>query len=204
MRFFHFGKDGGEHSTVWGYWLVEIKRLFSIALLCFENGTREAHHTHAFNCVSWVLSGTLEERFLDGRVRRHYPSWRPIVTRRTDFHQVESFGRTWVFTLRGPWVERWLEGVDGRVTQLRAGRVELGAPPWGNLEMLARSKEPAENARFPKSAVQLVELGWARRTRGGGLEITADGLAVHAHRQRIGLKAEQEALHRATGLTGNA
>ena len=56
MKLCYVGKDGGPESTVWGFWLIEIKKLFSVALLCFENGSREAFHTHAFNSVSWVLT----------------------------------------------------------------------------------------------------------------------------------------------------
>ena len=65
MKLFSYGKDGGEESTVWGYWLCEFKSLFSVALLCFEDGSREAYHDHAFNSISWVLSGKLTESIVD-------------------------------------------------------------------------------------------------------------------------------------------
>ena len=42
MRLFFYGKDGGQYSTVWGYWLIEIKSLFSVVLLRFEGDSREA------------------------------------------------------------------------------------------------------------------------------------------------------------------
>jgi hypothetical protein len=128
MRLFYKGKDGGAESTVWGFWLWELKRLCSVALLCFEDGTRDAYHSHAFNSISWVLSGMLVERFFDGRVRIHFPSLRPIVTRRTDFHQVRSYGRTWVLSLRGPWVSVWQEYLPGeqRFVELTHGRKERG------------------------------------------------------------------------------
>jgi hypothetical protein len=90
MRWFYRGKDGGYHSTVWGFWLFEIKSFCSTVLLCFENGTREAYHNHAFNCVSWVLKGKLTEHLLNsswdgvpvGPTHVYTPSLRPIITRR--------------------------------------------------------------------------------------------------------------------------
>ena len=42
MKFLQTTKDDGEKSTVWAHWLVELKGLFSVAVLRFENGTREA------------------------------------------------------------------------------------------------------------------------------------------------------------------
>jgi quercetin dioxygenase-like cupin family protein len=109
MKFFSCTKDGGAASTVWAYWLVELKRLFSIALLCFEDGSREAYHSHSFNCLSFVLTGKLVENHLDGRVVEHRAGWRVVVTRRDTFHKVISEGRTWVLTFRGPWARTWKE-----------------------------------------------------------------------------------------------
>lgn len=65
MKILKYGKDGGPESTVWGYWLIEWKPVFSVALLCFENGSREAYHSHAFDSVSWLLKGQLVEHNLD-------------------------------------------------------------------------------------------------------------------------------------------
>lgn len=109
MKLFAYGKDGGPNSVVWGYWLIEIKPLFSVALLCFEDGSREAFHSHAFNCISWVLKGKLLEKNLDGTETIHTPNIKPIFTFRDTFHKVFSFGRTWVFTIRGPWCKYWKE-----------------------------------------------------------------------------------------------
>lgn len=110
MSLLHFGKDGGPKSTVTGYWFPEIKRLFSIALLKFENGSRDEFHSHAFNCISWVLKGKLrEERLDEGWTCTHTPSLWPIVTKRSTFHRVFSRGTTWVFTIRGPWGKTWME-----------------------------------------------------------------------------------------------
>jgi hypothetical protein len=126
MRFLYHGKDGGAESTVWGLWLFELKRLASIVLLRFEDGTRDAYHTHAFGSVSWVLRGELHEQFLGGPGRSHRPSLRPILTRRDDFHQVRSVGRTWVLSLRGPWRDWWHEWTRDRgLTTLTHGRREL-------------------------------------------------------------------------------
>jgi hypothetical protein len=124
MKAFHVGKDGGPESTVTGYWLVEIKRLFSVALLRFDNGSRESYHSHAFNCVSWVLSGCLREEHLDGAVEFHTRSLLPVVTRRSTFHRVFSVGRTWVLTFRGPWAKSWKEydPASKRFSTLKNGR----------------------------------------------------------------------------------
>jgi hypothetical protein len=103
-------KDGGPESSVTGYWLVELKGLFSIVLLRFEGASRPVFHTHAFNCLSWVLKGILLERSLTGGSHHRLASWRPFVTRREDFHKVDSIGgSTWVLSFRGPWAKRWHE-----------------------------------------------------------------------------------------------
>lgn len=108
-----FGKDGGPASTVWGYFF-ELKRLFSVVLLRFENGSREAYHSHAFNSLSWVLRGELHEHHLDGRLDIHRPSLIPVVTRRDTFHMVMSQGRSWVLSFRGPWAKTWQEWIPGK------------------------------------------------------------------------------------------
>ena len=122
MKLFYIGKDGGKESNVWGYWLIEIKSLFSIAVLRFEHGTREAYHSHAFNCISWVLKGKLEERLIEGGINIYKPSLRPIITKRETFHKVFSHGRTWVLTFRGPWSKYWKENIDGKDVVLGHGR----------------------------------------------------------------------------------
>lgn len=109
MKLLSKGKDGGPASTVTGYWLTEIKKLFSVVLLRFGHGSRDEYHSHAFNSISWVLKGRLEEEMLDGTFVTHKPSWRPIITKRSTFHRVVSDGTTWVFSLRGPWSKFWKE-----------------------------------------------------------------------------------------------
>lgn len=135
MKLFAKVKDGGPYSKVTAYFLIEWKRFFSIALLRFDKGSREAFHSHAFNCVSWVLRGALHEitRHEVGRIRAHEhqyytPSLRPVVTRRDTFHQVFGLAeRSWVLTFRGPWVDRWREWLldEKREVTLTHGRVEV-------------------------------------------------------------------------------
>lgn len=122
MKILYHGKDGGYESTVFGFWLFEFKRLCSLVLLRFENGSREAYHSHAFSCFSWVLRGKLIENHLNGTTEIHKPSWRPFVTRRSTFHKVVSEGRTWVLSVRGPWAKTWEEQVEDKRILLGDGR----------------------------------------------------------------------------------
>jgi hypothetical protein len=113
MKLFSYGKDGGAESTVWGLWLIELKSLFSVALLVFEGKSREVYHTHAFNSISWLLKGGLTESRLLFRgfesVHFHRPSWYPIITTKDNLHKVDSSGTSWVLTFRGPWAKTWTE-----------------------------------------------------------------------------------------------
>lgn len=128
MRLLYWGKDGGDESTVWGFWPIEIKSLFSVALLVFKNGSREAYHTHAFDSISWVLGGKLIECELDGPNYTHLPSIWPIVTKRETFHKVIGCAKyTVVLTFRGPWTDVWKEYIppQNRTVTLTNGRVEV-------------------------------------------------------------------------------
>ena len=115
MKFLSKSKDGGPESTVDAYTLIEIKSLFSIILLKFNNGSRQAFHTHAFNALSWYLKGESKEISL--RPFDHLASykiwkgfhWWPKFTPRDQMHKVISHGTTWVFTIRGPWSKTWSE-----------------------------------------------------------------------------------------------
>ncbi len=109
MKLFSCGKDGGDKSTVWGFWLVEIKSLFSVVVLCFEKGSRESFHSHAFNAVTWFLKGNIDEQHLDGRVINWTPSLKPKYTPRRTFHKVFATERTWAISFRGPWASTWKE-----------------------------------------------------------------------------------------------
>jgi len=127
MLFFTKRKDGGPQSTVDGYWLVEIKPLFTVVLLHFNPGTRPVYHSHSFDAVSWVLWGHLEERVVNQQYLSYHlrPGLHPVVTPRNRFHQVESHGHSWVLSFRGPWVRYWYEWRDGVVVKLTHGREEV-------------------------------------------------------------------------------
>jgi hypothetical protein len=118
----HWGsKDGGAESHVYAYGL-ECKALASVLVLRFEDGSRDAYHSHAFDAVSWVLSGHLLEHVASPETGLHNypPGVMPVRTLRNTFHRVISCGRTWVLSLRGPWVDTWVEAGptkdDGRRT----------------------------------------------------------------------------------------
>ena len=130
MRLFFKGKDGGPESNVTGYWLIEWKAAFSIVLLRFDKGSREAYHSHAFNAISWVLKGLLHEYVLgeDGLIDRIDPLWAsflPYYTPRERMHKVYGIAdKTWVLSFRGPWVAKWQEWFDktGQTVTLTHGR----------------------------------------------------------------------------------
>lgn len=129
MRFLSSAKDGGPSSTVTGYWLIELKRLLSIVLLRFSDGSRDEYHDHAFSSLNWVLRGRVREQMRDGRIIDHHASPIPILTRRSTFHRVFSFGTTWVFSIRGPWSRTWHEydPQTDRTITLTHGRREIDA-----------------------------------------------------------------------------
>lgn len=118
-------KDGGNESNVTG-WFVEAKSFLTLALLRFSTGSREAFHSHAFDCVSLLLKGTLVETFLDGSTITHTAP-KLIITRQRDLHKVYSVGTSWVLTLRGPWnaLRKWYEvrGL-GTLVRMSDGRKE--------------------------------------------------------------------------------
>lgn len=116
MRFLYWGKDGGPRSTVHGFWIIEIKWLFSLVLLRFDEGSREVYHSHAFNAVTWWLRGGVDEYFPDGKGRPWVPSWRPKFTPRNCCHKVYARKRTWALSLRGPWSRTWVEYDPATVT----------------------------------------------------------------------------------------
>lgn len=127
MRLCYWGKDGGTESTVWGFWLVELKSLFSVALLKFVGDSREVYHNHAFHSISWVLKGKLTEDkiwFMDNIITVYKPSLKPVFTNRYTLHKVDSTGVTWVLTLRGPWSKYWSEWLpkEKRFVDLAHGR----------------------------------------------------------------------------------
>lgn len=124
MRLFFKSKDGGEHSNCTGWWLVESKRFFSVALLKFDGPSRDAFHSHAFNSINWLLKGALEEIHLDKNPEIEYykPSIKPIIVSRNTFHKVNGNTLGWVISLRGPWVVNWYEVVQNKLVTLTKGR----------------------------------------------------------------------------------
>ncbi len=124
-------KDGGPESRVDGFWLFRSKKWFTIALLRFGSGSRDAYHTHAFWAVSWLLSGWLTEYLYacgpgEKHVYEYLPSLWPIFTPRDRLHKV--FGgcnENWVLTIRGPWQDTWREVVDHEVITLTHNRVRV-------------------------------------------------------------------------------
>lgn len=133
MRFMYWGKDGGPESTVWGFWPIELKKLFSVAILKFVGASRPVYHDHAFSSVSWLLKGKLVEESPDGAFKDiiYTPSWKPIITSRNRFHKVDSKGISWVLTFRGPWRDNWREfdpyikSPNHGITRLTHGREKV-------------------------------------------------------------------------------
>lgn len=101
--------DGGPNSTVTGFWLIEIKGLFSIVFLKFNKGSREAYHSHAFNAFTWFLKGKVDEDILGGPILRWLPSFKAKFTPRSNFHKVFALEDTYALSFRGPWTKTWQE-----------------------------------------------------------------------------------------------
>lgn len=103
MRFFSKCKDGGVLSPVDAFFLIEIKSLFSIALLRFNKGGREEYHTHAFNAYTWFLFGDLVEEDFHYKKYKYTRSFKPKYTPKEKNHRVKANKTSGVFTVRGPW-----------------------------------------------------------------------------------------------------
>lgn len=134
MKLFKKLKDGGPESKVTGYFLIEWKQLFSIVLLKFENGTCNAYHSHAFDALSWVLRGKLQERYIEknpllGTHTNYAPSLFPIWTQRKCMHKVSSVGTSWVVSFRGPWAKTWEE-----MTEIIPREWSVKTLTWGRKE----------------------------------------------------------------------
>jgi len=133
MKFFQKAADGGKDSGVTGYFLVEIKPLFSIVLLHFRNGTREAYHSHAFNALTlWLKGRVIEHRlyYPDARcveTQKTYRAGQHKYTSRDNMHKVEGLGDTWALSFRGPWAKTWQEFKEGRRITLTHGRKVVDA-----------------------------------------------------------------------------
>lgn len=124
MRFFSKSPDGGKDSGVTGYFLIEIKSMFSIVLLKFNKGTRDAYHNHAFNAFTIWLTGEVYEHFLYSGTK----SWGAggfKYTRKSDFHKVEALRDSWALSFRGPWDKTWNEFKNDKLVTLTNGRVVI-------------------------------------------------------------------------------
>lgn len=112
MKFLQRAKDGGPESPVIGYFLVEIKSLFSIVLLHFT-GTREAYHSHAFNAITLWLNGAVREYVFKSKTSFHTQAWFKgdiKYTPRGLTHKIKPLSPTaWAISVRGPWAKYWSE-----------------------------------------------------------------------------------------------
>lgn len=122
MKILWNDKDGGPESKV-RCWGLEIKSLFSVLVLRFDRGTRDAYHSHAFNAASWLLRGSLREVHIENGTEFHLPELRPIITKRETTHKVYGGpGASWVLSFRGPWADHWYEFVSTHYVRLTHGR----------------------------------------------------------------------------------
>jgi hypothetical protein len=112
MVLFEKRKDGGPNSPVDAYFLIESKRFFSIALLKFNKGGREAFHTHAFNALTWFIKGDILEKDVKGCEYQYTRSFIPKLTRRSMNHRVKAVEDSWCLTVRGPWKDIWSEYLE--------------------------------------------------------------------------------------------
>lgn len=106
---FKTSHDGGSNSGVTGFWLIEWKPVFSIVVLKFNKGTREAYHSHAFSALTWWLKGKVIEHHIDGNKNHWAPSFFPKYTPKKCFHKVEALEDTYALSIRGPWDKTWQE-----------------------------------------------------------------------------------------------
>ncbi len=132
MKLFQKASDGGKHSGVTGFFIVEIKPLFSIVLLRFNKGTREAFHSHAFNALTWFVKGLVVEHRIDPAypgvsvAKSFGPNLKPKFTPRNNYHKVESVETTFALSFRGPWANTWQEYLpSGKFVTLTHGRKEV-------------------------------------------------------------------------------
>jgi hypothetical protein len=131
VKLFSKAADGGKGSGVTGYFLIEWKRAFSIVLLHFAKGTREAYHEHAFNAWTLWLKGHVCEHSLNprngrwqtyGAVRTYFRAGQLKYTPRSNMHKIEALEPTWALSIRGPWVDRWRELRGSSLVTLTHGR----------------------------------------------------------------------------------
>lgn len=127
MRILEWAKDGGPSSPVDGFFFIEWKGLFSIALLKFNEGGRETFHSHAFDAATWFIKGDMVEELENGFSVPYRRSWFPKITKRDRLHKVRANKTSWCLTIRGPWCKYWWEYDDKTSTStlLSSGRQEV-------------------------------------------------------------------------------
>ena len=108
-RLFYKKHDGGPTSGVVGYFLIEWKPFFSIGILRFGKGSREAYHSHAFNAITWFIWGNVTEEKADGTTKDFGPSLIPKYTPKENIHKVIAHETTYAITIRGGWEDYWYE-----------------------------------------------------------------------------------------------
>jgi hypothetical protein len=126
MKLFKRMRDGGPESPVIGYFLIEIKSLFSIVLLHF-GGTRENFHSHAFNAVTFWLKGRVQEKIVSALGKEYGHAWTAgnlKYTPRGLMHKVVPITDAWAISFRGPWSKTWQEfsPTENKTTTLTHGR----------------------------------------------------------------------------------
>jgi hypothetical protein len=127
-RFFHKKPDGGKDSGVTGYFLIEWKIFFSIGILHFKKGTREAYHNHSFDALTFWLKGLVTEEKINPsnrseKNRKNYKnSLIPKFTSKSNFHKIIAHKDTYALTFRGPWKDTWNELRKENLVTLTHGR----------------------------------------------------------------------------------
>lgn len=107
-RFFYVKPDGIT-SGVTAFFLIEWKIAFSIAILRFNTGSRENFHSHAFNAFTWWIKGFAIEQQKNGKTKLYQRSFIPKFTSINNIHKVIAYTTSYAFTIRGPWLNTWLE-----------------------------------------------------------------------------------------------
>lgn len=86
-----------------GWWIIEIKWLFSIVILQFTPGCRENFHTQPFNSLTWWMSEA--EEHTPNSKKSLKPGWIPTYTPRDKLHRINTETTTWAISIRGKWVD---------------------------------------------------------------------------------------------------
>lgn len=122
-RLFYKKPDGGHDSGVTGYFLIEWKLFFSIGILHFKQGSREAFHSHAFNAFTFWLKGRVTEITHPSHTQLDFSAGlKPKYTPRNKFHKILAHSDTYAITFRGPWVDHWYEFKKSKLITLTHGR----------------------------------------------------------------------------------